>query len=134
MLFLIVLLAGASLLAAVFAPAATAPLIFAMAILAAAVWTAFPIHYWATTRGRCFHSAHGRNIWAMAAVLAALIDSSIAGTLTRQPTYEQALDQNPTWLLIAALVLWPALAVVGIDRHVLLWRDQHQRKTDTQEG
>lgn len=108
-------------------PSFVAPLIFAAAVLSAVAWTAFPIHYWATTRGRCFHTSHGRNIWAMAFVLAALIDFSLAGSLTRQPTYEQALDQNPAWLIWAALVLWPALAAVGIDRHRLLWRDQHPK-------
>ena len=107
-----------------------APLIFAMAILSALVWTAFPIHYWATTRGRCFYSRHGRNIWGMSVVLAALIDSSIAGTLTRRPHYEDALAQNPTWLLFLAAILWPALAAVGIDRHWLLWRDQHPRDSE----
>jgi hypothetical protein len=109
-------------------PSYIAPLILAMAVLSAVVWTAFPIHYWVTTGGRCFRTRHGRNIWAMAFVLAALIDSSIAGSLTREVDYRNALAQNPTWLVFAAFVLWPALAAVGIDRHVLLWRDQHPRK------
>jgi len=108
-----------------------AALIFSMAVLSAVVWTAFPIHYWATTRGRCFNTPHGRNIWAMAFVLAALIDSSLAGTLTRRPSYEDALAQNPGWLIVAALLLWPLLAAVGIDRHRLLWRDQHPCRDTT---
>jgi len=106
-------------------PQYLAPFIFAMAVLSAAVWTTFPVHYWATTRGRCFRTPHGRNIWAMAFVLAALIDFSILGTLTREPNYRESLGQNPTWLLWAAASLWPALAGVGAHRHWLLWRDQH---------
>lgn len=108
-------------------PSYLAPLILAMAVLSALVWTAFPIHYWATTRGRCFTTAHGWNIWAMSFVLAALIDTSIAGTLTREPTYRESLAQNPVWLLWLAALLWPALAAVGIHRHWLLWRDQHPK-------
>lgn len=108
-------------------PSYLAPLILAMAVLSALVWTAFPIHYWVTTGGRCFRSRHGRNIWAMSVVLALLIDASLAGTMTRQSTYHEALAQNPTWLLWVAALLWPALAAVGIDRHWLLWRDQHPK-------
>lgn len=106
-------------------------LILSMAVLSAVVWSAFPIHYWVTTKGRCFRTAHGRNVWAMAFVLALLIDTSIAGSLTRRPSFQESIGQNPEWLIWVAALLWPALAGVGIHRHWLLWCDQHPSDSTT---
>lgn len=85
-------------------------------VAAALVWVAFPIHYHVSTRGRWRGSAHGRVVFTLASVLALMIVFTLAGSVLPM-----------VFLLWAALLLWPALALVGVRQHRLLWLDQRGR-------
>jgi hypothetical protein len=87
-------------------------------LFAAAVWTGFVVHYQVTTQGRWRNSPHGRNVMSLALCLAVMIDLTLLSAVV-----------NAEWLLFAALLLWPALTLVGLHRHRLLWRDQHDDDT-----
>jgi hypothetical protein len=87
-------------------------------LLSAVVWTAFVFHYQITTQGRWRRTPHGRNVMSLALCLAVMTDLTLVSAATRAD-----------WLIWAALVLWPALALVGLHRHRLLWRDQHDDST-----
>lgn len=88
--------------------------------LAGLVWTAFVIHYHVTTHRRWAATRYGRNVMALAVCLTLLVDLTLVSYLVG------ARD----WIVWAALILWPTLAVVGIDRHRLLWRDQHSDREE----
>ena len=85
-------------------------------ILAALVWTGFVVHYQCTTQGRWRRTQHGRNVMSLAICLAAMTDLTLLSVVF-----------HGSWIQWAALVLWPALALVGLHRHRLLWHDQHDK-------
>jgi len=84
-------------------------------VLAAAVWLLFVVHYHLTTRGAWARSGHGRNVMGLAATLAAMITFTLASTVIPAAV-----------MLWVALLLWPILIFIGLHRHRLLWRDQHE--------
>ena len=85
--------------------------------LAALVWTAFAAHYQCTTRGRWRRTQHGRNVMSLAVCLAVMTNLTLLSVVL-----------DGAWIVWAALVLWPALALVGLHRHRLLWQDQHREE------
>lgn len=83
-------------------------------VFAAAVWLTFPPHYHLTTSGRWSRSAHGWNVMTLATVLALMIGFTLGSLFLPEVVS-----------ITAALVLWPGVAIIGVHRHWLLWRDQH---------
>jgi len=84
-------------------------------VLAAAVWLLFVVHYHLTTKGAWMQSGHGRNVMGLAATLATMIVFTLASVFI-----------PATVMLWVALLLWPVLTLIGLHRHRLLWRDQHE--------
>lgn len=85
--------------------------------VAALVWSGFVAHYHIATHGRWRTTRHGRNVMSLAACLAVMVDLTLLSVVVES-----------RWILFAALVLWPLLAVIGAHRHRLLWLDQHAER------
>lgn len=106
-------------------PPAVQLILLVLTVTSALVWTAWPIHYHLTTGGRCWRTRHGRNLQGQSITIALLLDFSLVSSVV---VPRQAPANVPEWLVTVALVLYGSLAYYGLDRHVLLWRDQHPAK------
>ena len=106
-------------------PPAAQILLLAEVLVAALVWTTWPVHYHLSTEGMWRCTQHGRNLQGLAATIAALLDFSLLSRIVVPSAPQRAV---PVWLVVVAVVLYAALIYFGIRRHVLLWRDQHPTK------
>lgn len=100
-------------------------LLYLLTLAAAITWTAWPIHYHVATEGRWRKSRHGRNLQGLAVTVAALLDFSILSAVV---VPRERPGHVPGWLVATAVVLYGALTYFGLDRHALLWRDQHPER------